>query len=404
MKNCEPCEFGCDVRAIASVAALVRALHRLVLDRVAGPALTDARGIHGGTRPNSPSPPWITKPGTSRWKTTPLYQPHSASATKLPAALGPSEPSTLSTIGPWLVSIVTVRVWPAGSGGGALVGQVRSGAGAAVTAQRSARPSVRQSPSAWTVGERSARPTRAGAARDEREDHDQAATSPGESARNVHAAASTAAGIVDGTGEQWLSQDDAVDAGVAEGADPVEIGDSPGHEDVGVDGADDSGEELGHPTRRRRARARSDGRRDPQGSRSVDSRVGRVARPATGNAAIRSGRGSRPTASQSPATATHSRTRSACSATLIASTTRVAPAANARRIWSAPSRPPATWIGMATRDATRPIASRLPGRARSRPVEVDEVHDARALRDANCSAMTSGRSVGAPTPAAAPGQ
>ena len=53
------------------------------------------------------------------------------------------------------------------------------------------------------------------------------------------------------------------------------------------------------------------------------------------------------------------------------------------------------------RDA--PTASRLPGAPGPRAVEVDEVDDPRA-RPTNRSAIRSGRSVGAPTPADAPGQ
>src|SRR5450631_4346463 len=74
------------------------------------------------TRPYWPSPPWITKLGTSRWKTTPLYQPQVASAMKLPVAIGARLASTLITILPLAVVIVTVRVWPAGRAGGWLIG------------------------------------------------------------------------------------------------------------------------------------------------------------------------------------------------------------------------------------------------------------------------------------------
>src|SRR5450432_4149975 len=74
------------------------------------------------TRPYWPSPPWITKPGTSRWNTTPLYQPQVARAMKLPVAIGARLASTLITILPLAVVIVTVRVWPAGRAGGWLIG------------------------------------------------------------------------------------------------------------------------------------------------------------------------------------------------------------------------------------------------------------------------------------------
>ena len=94
---------------------------------------------------------------------------------------------------------------------------------------------------------------------------------------------------------------------------------------------------------------------------------------------MRSGRWSNPTASQSPATARHSWSSSGRSATAIETTTRVAPAANARRILSAPSMPPATWSGTATREATRPKTSRLAGPARG-SVHVDDVDHLRAGR------------------------
>ena len=93
------------------------------------------------------------------------------------------------------------------------------------------------------------------------------------------------------------------------------------------------------------------------------------------------------------------RAASGSSATLIASTTRVAPAANARRMWSARSRPPATWIGTATRDGDLARPPRgcpaLPARAPSKSTR----WTIRAPSATNRSAIRSGRSVGAPTPA-----
>ena len=87
----------------------------------------------------------------------------------------------------------------------------------------------------------------------------------------------------------------------------------------------------------------------------------------------------------------------------VPSTTRVAPAAKTRRIASAEARPPATWIGTATRAAIDPIASISTGTpARAPPKSTRWI--SRAPIATNVSAMRSGRSVGAPTPDAAPGQ
>src|SRR3954470_22772582 len=75
----------------------------------------------------------MTKPGTTRWKTTLSYQPHSASATKFPVAIGDKSALTLIATSPLSVLMVTVRVSPAASAGGCDVGQapVKDGAGAA---------------------------------------------------------------------------------------------------------------------------------------------------------------------------------------------------------------------------------------------------------------------------------
>ena len=64
-------------------------------------------GATFGERPYWPSPPWMTKPGTMRWNTTPSYQPQSASATKLPAAIGDRSFSTVIAMLPRSVWIVT---------------------------------------------------------------------------------------------------------------------------------------------------------------------------------------------------------------------------------------------------------------------------------------------------------
>src|SRR6185369_1273644 len=91
------------------------------------------------------------------------------------------------------------------------------------------------------------------------------------------------------------------------------------------------------------------------------------------------------------------------SAIAIDVTTRVAPAANASRIPSALSTPPATWSGTADRDAIAPTASRLPGRPVRAPSKSTR-WISRAPRSTKLSTIRSGRSVGAPTPVDAPGQ
>ena len=118
-----------------------------------------------------------------------------------------------------------------------------------------------------------------------------------------------------------------------------------------------------------------------------------------GNAASRSGRGSSPTASQSPATARQSARSGGSSTTSIARTTRVAPAAKASRICVGRSRGrrrAGSGPRRATRSRRRPRGS--PGcraaRRRSR-----RGGSTRAPSSTNRSAIRSGRSVGAPTPA-----
>src|SRR5262245_36782890 len=68
----------------------------------------------------------MTKPGTRRWNTTLSYQPHSASAMKLPVAMGERSAVIFISILPASVLNDTVRVSPAGSAGGCEVGQPAS--------------------------------------------------------------------------------------------------------------------------------------------------------------------------------------------------------------------------------------------------------------------------------------
>ncbi len=147
----------------------------------------------------------------------------------------------------------------------------------------------------------------------------------------------------------------------------------------------------------------STNRRMPAATSSA-TRLGSVGRTARrqGYSASRAGRASSPMASQSPATARQSASRWGQSAIPIPTTTRVAPAANTSRISSGPSTPPATWSGAATLDAIRPIASRFPGRPARAPSK-STTWIKRAPRATKPAAIRSGRSVGVPSPVAAPG-
>ena len=83
--------------------------------------------------------------------------------------------------------------------------------------------------------------------------------------------------------------------------------------------------------------------------------------------------------------------------------TRVAPAAKARRILSAASRPPATWIGIAMRAAIGPRPRDCPAGRSARPSKSTRWMTRRSPLD-EALGDPSGRSVGAPTPVEAPGQ
>ena len=124
----------------------------------------------------------------------------------------------------------------------------------------------------------------------------------------------------------------------------------------------------------------------------------RTGRPLPSISAKRSGRASRPTASQSPAIRRHAARRSRSSATAQSgTTTRVAPAAKASSICSGPSTPPASCSGVATARAMACTAAvftgRRPPRRRGRPGgwPVPRLHE--VTRDALGSI---GRRAGAP--------
>ena len=208
-----------------------------------------------------------------------------------------------------------------------------------------------------------------------------------------------------GPGQERLAEDDAGDARIAQAADGRR-----GRWRRRRRGCRRRGAGRGRRAARGSAAVRAvgedeaGGRPRPTSSSTSASSVGGVGRR-QGNAASRSGRGSSPTASQSPATARHvARASSGSSAIASDSTTRVAPAANASRIASASSRPPASWSGTATRDGDRADRLEIRRAAALRAVEVDEVDDAGRPARRTAPRCAPGRSVGAPTPVDAPGQ
>jgi hypothetical protein len=214
-----------------------------------------------------------------------------------------------------------------------------------------------------------------------------------------HAAASRAAG------SRWrrrgyLTEDDAGDAGVAQAAKVVEAATPPATR-ISTSYPATSGAPGTGPARRRRATARAG---DPRSDEPHELLEGRGPRAAPRERERRSGRGSSPTASQSPATSRQARRSSGRSTIAIAARRASRPAAKASRMRSESSMPPATWSG--TADARRDRSDRLEIR-RWRPARAPSKSTrwmTRAPWATNRSTMRSGRSVGAPTPAAAPGQ
>ena len=183
---------------------------------------------------------------------------------------------------------------------------------------------------------------------------------------------------VDGPGQERLAEDDAGDAGVAQAAEPVEIADPAGDEDLGIVRPNERTDAARGPAPRRRGSGRT-GRRRPRRARRRAPRRSAAPGRRHGNAASRSGRGSRPTASQSPATARHARRSSGRSA--IASRQddpgRAGREREPDRLGRVDARRRAG-AGRRPRDATAPTASRLAGAPVRAPVEVDEVDEPRA--------------------------
>ena len=210
--------------------------------------------------------------------------------------------------------------------------------------------------------------------------------------------------VVDRPGEQGLPEDDAGDAGVAQAAEAVEVSNPAGHQDLRIvrpnerPGAGEAVEvRLGTAVGQHEP-----GDAGPDELADSASTVGGAGRR-HGKAASRSGRGSSPTASQSPATATHARRSSGRSAMTVDEDDpgRAGGEGQADRLGRVDA------AGELERD-------RDPGRDRPDGVEVARTPArapskstrwiSRAPIATNRSAIRSGRSVGAPTPDPAPGQ
>ena len=186
-------------------------------------------------------------------------------------------------------------------------------------------------------------------------------------------------GVVDGPGQERFAEDDARRAGIAHAAD----------------------RRRGRARRRRPGRSASSvrarsascsssapappcdstNRRTPQARARRGRPAGWAARRCQGNAAKRSGRGSMPTASQSPATATHRGPAPGPRRRSCPGPRASAPAAKARRMASGLSSPPATWIGRRDPAGDRADGLEVDGGARPGPVEIDQVDDRRAEAD-----------------------
>ena len=202
------------------------------------------------------------------------------------------------SIEPRLVSMVTVRVSPAGQGLGLARRAVRRVV-AVDRRRRAPRTGPRTVPR--TGSTRRPGPTDAGgeqAGEDERCRRARRDDGTG----GGSCGSLQGSGKVDGAGEDGLPEDDAGGAGIAQPAEAVEVADPAGHQDLGMVRPNEryapgprSGSVPPWVTTSRATPA-------PSSSPTSASRVGGAGRR-HGNAASRSGRGSSPTASQSPAMA-----------------------------------------------------------------------------------------------------
>ena len=280
----------------------------------------------------------------------------------MPAAIGDRSASTLMTIAPFGVVSVTVRVSPAGSAGGWLVGQVPP-ATADAPGLRARLPGwPRRPPPVPVPGRKTTRiaisATTAIAAGDQPW-HDRQAVrhrgradrlgrldgrrgrarrcllraapalalrpvSHGTVARCGSKLVSGSRGglqgcwVIDGPGEEDLTEDDTGDAGVAQAAEPVQVADPSGHQDLGIvrpnelagagevrigaavaeDEARDAGADQLADERRRRSAARAGAR----GRRPAAPAAGRGRRPAS-RRRPRGTPGGRPDGRRSPSSA-----------------------------------------------------------------------------------------------------
>ena len=184
-------------------------------------------------------------------------------------------------------------------------------------------------------------------------------------------------GIVDRPGQERLAQNDAADARIAQTADSSQVADAARHEQVDVVGPDRGRSAEPGPVRCRRGQGRTAGRPARPARRRVRAGSARsTAATGTRRTAPAAGRGRPPASRRRPRA--HARSSSGSSTTLIASTTRVAPAAKASRIWSAALH--AAGQLERRRDPGRDQADRLEvGRLPAAgAVEVDEVDEPRA--------------------------
>ena len=208
--------------------------------------------------------------------------------------------------------------------------------------------------------------------------------------------------VVDRPGQERLAEDDARCARVAHAADACEVGDAARDDQVGVDVRASaaiwaiSASPVAWPRTNRRTPR-------PASSLTRSASVGGEAR-CQAKAASRSGPRVEPDRepvardleARPQELPDRPRRRGVA-------TTRVAPAAKATRMASGESRPPASWSGVATRDAIAPNTSVFTGAPRRAPSK-STTWIIGAPRPTKCSAIRSGRSVGAPMPVETPGQ
>ena len=372
MKNCEPTEFGSSVRAIATVAAAVRGRHRLVLDRVAGPAA--AGPVRVATLDDEAA-------GHAPVEHDAVVE--AALGERHEVAGGDRRQVGLDLDGDRALGRIE-RDGPRLAG---RQGRRLRRSGIAPPARRRRR---------WLAALGAGRPM-----------HDAVATTARRAARRVGAGEGSCGGLqgggkVDGAGEERLTEDDAGCAGLAQSTETVEVADPAGDEDLGIvrpnershplviglcaavgqhearhAGADELAEQLFDRRRRRTP---------PRDRRPGAPVAGRARPPAShrrrrGTPADR--RGGRRSPSSGRRGSRRPRTRAGSP-----------PASRARR--RAAAAPP-------TATPPRRPSRGWPGCRRRAPSKSTR-WTSRAPWATTRSTMRSGRSVGAPTPVDAPGQ